>query len=278
MESKEPIRQRLALSVVSVSNGSGDSFGGMVFVMSWLRSTLTAIVSATVSCVPASSHASQTIGPDQHLATQLRKTDELLLNAVHTANRAAWQTFAAPDFFYLDEEGGVTYLDAFLRQLVPMTSEPLKIQTYSLTRAGDTAVVFHEDTDEIRVRYVFTETWQRLNGAWKLRVLHITNVLSDPPSIQLSKAQIEELAGTYYSDSVTYTIRRDGDHILAKRPDGQETELKAETRDMLFSPGNPRVRKVFPRDAAGKVTGFVVRYENSDTLWTKVDGPMLSAD
>ena len=257
--------------MVSKRDGSGDSFDGKVFDMSWLRSTLLAIVSATVSFVPASSHAAQTIGPDQHLAAQLRQSDEILLKAVHTANRSAWQTFAAPDFFYLDEEGGVTYLDAFLRQLVPMTSEPLKIQTYSLTRAGDTAVVFHEDTDEIRVRYVFTETWQRLNGAWKLRVLHITNVLSDPPSIQLSKAQIEELAGTYYSDSVTYTIRRDGDHILAKRPDGQETELKAETRDMLFSPGNPRVRKVFPRDAAGKVTGFVVRYENSDTLWTKVD-------
>ena len=278
MESKEPIRQRLALSVVSVSNGSGDSFGGMVFVMSWLRSTLLAIVSATVSCVPASSHASQMIGPDQHLATQLRKSDEILLKAVHTANRAAWQTFAAPDFFYLDEEGGVTYLDAFLRQLVPMTSKPLQIQTYTLTRAGDTAVVLHEDTDENKVRYIFTETWQRLNGAWKLRVLHVTNVLSDPPSIQLSQAQIDELAGTYSSDSVTYTIRRDGDHILAQRPDGQEIELKAEARDMLFSPGNPRMRKVFLRDAAGKVTGFVVRYENSDTLWTKVDGPMLSAD
>jgi hypothetical protein len=93
--------------------------------MSWLHSTLLAIVSATVSFVPASSHASQTVGPDQHLATQLRKSDEILLKAVHTASRAAWQTFAAPDFFYLDEEGGVTYLDAFLRQLVPMTSKPL---------------------------------------------------------------------------------------------------------------------------------------------------------
>jgi hypothetical protein len=245
--------------------------GIKIFDKSWLRSTLLAIASATVSFVPASSHAAQMIEPDEHLATQLRKNDEILLKAVHTANRAAWQTFAAPDFFYLDEEGGVTYLDAFLRQLVPMISRPLQIQTYRLTRAGDTAVVLHEDTDENNVRYIFTETWQHLNGAWRLRVLHITNVLSDPPSIQLSQAQIDEFAGTYHSDSVIYTILRDGDHILAKRPDGPESELKAETRDILFSPGNPRVRKVFLRDAAGKVNGFVVRHENSDTLWTKVD-------
>ncbi len=245
--------------------------GRKIFDRSWLRSTLLAIVSATVSFVPASSDSAQTIEPDEHLATQLRKNDESLLKAVHTGNRAVWRTFAAPDFFYLDEEGGVTYLDVFLRQLVPMTSKPLQIQTYRLTRAGVTAVVLHEDLDENQVRYVFTETWQRLNGAWKLRLLHITNVLSDPPSIQLSKAQIDELVGTYHSDSATYTIRRDGDQILAKRPDGPETKLEAETRDMLFSPANPRVRKVFLRGAAGKVIGFVVRYENSDTLWTKVD-------
>jgi len=238
--------------------------------MPWLRSTLLAIVSATVSVVPASSYAAQTTRHALCLATELRKKDEILLQAVHTANRAAWQTFAAPDFFYLDEEGGVTYLDAFLLKLEPMTSRPLQIQTYTLTRAGNTAVVLHEDTDENKVRYIFTETWQRLNGGWKLRVLHISNVLSDPPAIQLSRAQIDELAGVYRSGSGTYTVRRDGDHILAKRVDSPEGEQKAETRDILFSPGNPRVRKVFLRDAAGKVTGFVVRYENSDILWTKI--------
>jgi Domain of unknown function (DUF4440) len=246
------------------------SLGMNIFYMSCFRSALLAIAFATVSFLPASSPAAQTTEPDPSLATQLRKRDEILLRAVHTANRAAWRTFAAPDFFYLDEEGGVTYLDAFLRQLAPVTSKPLQIQTYKLTRAGDTAVVLHEDTDENKVPYIFTETWQRLNGAWKLRVLHVANVLSDPPSIQLSQAQIDELAGTYRSESGICTIRREGDRILAKRADGPESEQRAETRDVLFSPGNPRVRKVFLRDAAGKVTGFVVRYESSDALWTKV--------
>ena len=105
------------------------------FYMSCFLSTLLAIALAAVSFVPVSSPAAQTIEPDPPLATQLRKSDDLLLKAVHTADRAAWQTFAAPDFFYLDEEGGVTYLDTFLRQLQPMTSKPLQIQTYKLTRA-----------------------------------------------------------------------------------------------------------------------------------------------
>ncbi|MBV8143133.1 MAG: nuclear transport factor 2 family protein [Verrucomicrobia bacterium] len=125
----------------------------------------------------------QDIKPDPDLAVRLRQADVLLLIAVHTADRATWLRFAAPDFFYLDEEGGVTYLDAFLNELAPMSTKPLEIQTFKLTRAGDTAIVLLEDTDEHQVHYIFTETWQQLKGDWRLRVLHITNVLSDPPAI-----------------------------------------------------------------------------------------------
>ena len=207
---------------------------------------------------------------DPALSIPLHKKDEVLLTAVHTADRKAWRSLVAPDFFYLDEEGGITYLDAFLRQLAPMSTQPLRIQTYKLTRAGDTAIVLHEDTDEHDVRYIFTETWQRLNGDWKLRVLHVTNVLSDPPAIQLTQAQIDEVAGTYRAGSATCSIRREGSRILYQRMNGPTVEQKAETRDVLFTPGAPRVRRIFIREASGQVSGFLVRYENSDTLWRKV--------
>lgn len=213
----------------------------------------------------------QTLTSDETLTAELRKSDELLLTAVHTAERAVWQKLAAPDFFYLDEEGGVTYLSDFLRELEPMSSKPLVIQTYKLTRINDTAVVLHEDTDENKVRYIFTETWQQLDGQWKLRALHITNVLSDPPAIALSAAQIDELVGVYRTGHNTCVIRREGDRIIAERSGRPDAELKAETRDVLFQPKwDPRTRMIFLRDAKGRVTGFIVRYESSDTLWTKV--------
>jgi hypothetical protein len=192
-----------------------------------------------------------------------------LLSAVHTADRPTWQKFATSDFFYLDEEGGVTYLSEFLQELAPMATKPLQIQTYKLTRINETAIVLHEDIDENKVRYIFTETWQRLDGTWKLRALHITNVLSDPPAIKLNTAQIEELAGTYRSGLNTFTVRGDGDRIFASRAGDPERERKAETRDVLFTPGEPRRRIIFLRGSMGKVTGLVVRYESSDTLWTK---------
>jgi hypothetical protein len=220
-----------------------------------------------LSAIP---QAQQPVETASVLAAQLRRSDELLLTAVHTADRAVWLRFAAPDFFYLDEAGGVTYLDEFLRGLTPMTTKPLQIQSYKLSRMNDTVVVLHEDMDANKVRYIFTETWQRLEDKWKLRVLHITNVLSDPPAIQLSKTQIDELAGTYRSGSDIYIVRRQDNRIFAGGAGAPEKELMAETRDVLFSPGgDPRKRRIFLRDSTGKVTGFVVRYESSDTVWTK---------
>ena len=94
-------------------------------------------------------------------------------------------------------------------------------------------------------------------------------MLSDPPAIKLSTAQIEELAGTYRSGSDTFTVRGDGDRMFARRAGAPERERKAETRDVLFTPGEPRRRIIFLRESMGKVTGLVMRYESSDTLWTK---------
>ena len=236
--------------------------------MSRFRITLFVIALTTYIFVFANSHA-QTVESDSALAAQLRRSDELLLSAVHTADSSIWQKFAASDFFYLDEEGRVTYLTEFLQELAPMATKPLQIRTYKLYRINETAIVLHEDTDENKVRYIFTETWQRLDGTWKLRALHITNVLSDPPAIKLNTAQIEELAGTYRSGSDTLAVRGDGDRIFVNRAGAPERERKAETRDVLFTPGEPRRRIIFLRDSMGKVTGLVVRYESSDVVWTK---------
>jgi len=40
-------------------------------------------------------------------------------------------------------------------------------------------------------------------------------------------------------------------------------------RDVLFVPEQPRIRKIFQRDAKGKITGFVDRSESWDLVWKK---------
>jgi hypothetical protein len=45
--------------------------------------------------------------------------------------------------------------------------------------------------------------------------------------------------------------------------------LKVELADCLFVPGQTRLRKIFQRDAQGRITGFVERRESWDVQWTR---------
>ena len=218
----------------------------------------------------------QANAPDAEVVAQLRARDEALLAAVHNGGRAAWEKATTPDFLYV-EEGDVTPRAQFLAELEPDGSEPLKIRSFEGHVYGDLALVVHRDDAPAEAgatrpagQYLMTETWQRIDGQWKLHLVHIDAVRTDPPALQLTLAQLDELAGTYRSGAKTYVLRREGTRLLGARNGGVATEQKAETRDVLFTPGETRSRKVFERGADGKVTGFVRRDENSDVLWLRV--------
>jgi hypothetical protein len=40
---------------------------------------------------------------------------------------------------------------------------------------------------------------------------------------------------------------------------------------VFFVPGEPRLRYLFQRDAAGRITGFLQRRESWDLVWKRVD-------
>jgi hypothetical protein len=132
--------------------------------------------------------------------------------------------------------------------------------------AGDTAIVVHYDGEtehyfgsDLHAEYLMTETWQKIKGEWMLRIVHAAAVPADPVPVALTHEQIDQFIGTYRAGELTYTIRRDGDRIPGSRPGRAEVQLQAETRDILFVPGQPRTRKIFRRDARGKVVDFVDR-------------------
>jgi hypothetical protein len=64
-------------------------------------------------------------------------------------------------------------------------------------------------------------------------------------------------------------IQWDGKQLVGGRQGREMKPLEVEMRDVLFIPGQPRIRKIFQRDANGKITGFVDRRESWDLLWRR---------
>lgn len=215
------------------------------------------------------------------LAAQLRTMDQVLLDAIPVGGRAAWEREVAPDFVYVAEDGTVVDRADFLKALVPSPPfdvSPYRIHDHAVAVLGDVAVVVHHDDEtgeyfgsRLTGQYLTTETWQRLDGAWKLRSVHTSAVPTNPPAVALTPAELDEVAGTYRAATEMCILRREGDRLLSKSAGGPEREWKAETRDTFFVPGRTRLRAVFRRDAAGKVTGFSWCNENRAVAYTRVD-------
>ena len=98
----------------------------------------------------------------------------------------------------------------------------------------------------------------------------VAAVLKDPPSVKLTQQQLCEYNGSYSmtADIVT-TLKCTQDGFTAERTGRPATQYLAEVPDVFFVAGQPRTRRIFVRDAQGKVVGFVDRREGEDMRWNR---------
>jgi len=76
--------------------------------------------------------------------------------------------------------------------------------------------------------------------------------------------------GTYKAGAdFTFVITRHGDELTGAVNGGKPYAMKAELKDVLFTPGQPRLRRIVQRDAGGKVVGVISRRDGHDALILK---------
>jgi ketosteroid isomerase-like protein len=210
----------------------------------------------------------------------LRAQTQEMLDAVAAGDTKVWDRYLDPQMLYLSEAGEVETKAQLLDELKPLPpgiSGHIAISRFEVRPFGDTAVVLHVDEEtenyfghEIHAQYMNTATWRRASDGWKLIAQQVIATLADPPAIALSAAQLDDYAGNYrLTDEIHYAIRRDGDHLVGERTGRPPQALRIEARDVAFVPGQPRSRKVFQRDAGGRITGFADRREGRDIVWTR---------
>jgi ketosteroid isomerase-like protein len=140
---------------------------------------------------------------------------------------------------------------------------------------GDTAVTSftdnltqHANGAMRTASFLSTEVWQKKDGHWLLISSQTMTKPKEPAAATLKPAELDDYIGTYSANGVTVEIERK-DAALASSTNGAEaTKLEMEARDVAFTPGQPRLRRVFIRDG-GKVTGFLSIRESGDVFFKR---------
>ena len=154
-----------------------------------------------------------------------------------------------------------------------LKQEDFRIEVHgnvAVTSFTDVATVqFHGQT--LHAKYLSTEVWLRLPTGWKMISSQTMAAQDDPPAVKLPRNTLQEYVGVYAAgDDYTYRIDCDDGELTGTPRDGKPSALKAELRDVLFTPGQPRTRKIFQRDEDGKVIGFISRREGHDLVLRRV--------
>jgi hypothetical protein len=156
-------------------------------------------------------------------------------------------------------------------------SGSITVTDFSVQVYGRVAVTTYVDDEregfhgqELHAQYRETDTWIRESAGWKLIGAQALALQEDPPHVELSDEILNSYVGRYRAaPDYVYAIARDSAGLVGRVNEGGPQRLLAELQDVLFVPGQPRVRKLVQRNAAGAVTGFVSRREGRDVVFTR---------
>ena len=220
-------------------------------------------------------------GLDTSAATLQRMTQELV-DGITNGDSAPWRRYLDERVSFTDENGARltrAQLIAQARPLPPGVSGSIRVTDFSVQLHGQVAVTTYVDDEhehfhgqDLHAQYRETDTWIRDGASWKMIGAQALALQEDPPHVQLADDVLGSYVGRYRAaPDYVYAITRDSTGLWGRVNDGPPQRLLAEIQDVLFVPGQPRVRKLIQRNGAGAgaVTGFVSRREGRDVVFTR---------
>jgi ketosteroid isomerase-like protein len=205
-----------------------------------------------------------------------------LSDAIAAGDTAIWDKYLDASVIFAEEDDTYKGKADMLKEIAPLPkglSGTIKIELLSYHEDDDVAVgLFRQDEIEhyfgqtIYAKYLTNTTWKKRADGWKLIAAQVLAEKTDPPAIALPAKQLAQYVGRYKlkdSDAI-YSLKLVDKQLIGTRDARKPATWNAEASDVFFISGDPRIRKIFQRDASGKVIGFIERRESWDIVWTKI--------
>jgi Domain of unknown function (DUF4440) len=206
-------------------------------------------------------------------------------DALVPGDTAVWDKYLDATVIYAEEDDSYKGKAETLKELKPLPKGlggTIKIELLSYREEGDVAVaLFRQNETEhyfaqtIYAKYLTNTTWRKRADGWKLIAGQVLAERTDPPAIKLPTTQLAQYVGTYQlkDSEPSFALTLVEGQLVGTRNGRKPGQWNAEAADVFFIAGDPRIRKIFQRDASGRVTGFVERRESWDIVWVKTGPP-----
>jgi ketosteroid isomerase-like protein len=211
---------------------------------------------------------------DSSTAALIRRQSQAFSDASASGDAAVLASYLDDNVVFMNENGTLSTAGpppSGVSNRLVQTDWHLKLHgSVAVTGFTDVSTVhFHGQVQT--AKYRSTEVWLKEPDGWKMISSQTIALQVDPPAITLPAAELAGYAGTYTAGpGYVVSIKVDGSGLAAAINGAPAIPLKAEVRDVFFAPGQPRLRRIFERDASGAVTGFVSRHEGHDIKLTRV--------
>jgi hypothetical protein len=220
-------------------------------------------------------------GNDAATQSELVAITQELMDAIPLGKADVWQRVLADDAMLIDEYGrrqtkkeAVDGIHAFPKGY----SGSIEIRSPEVRVDGDVAVLngeFYERESvfeqKLLVCYIFSNTFVRRDGAWRLLAANDVTLPTVPPPLNVADLPVADYPGVYsYGPDHAFTVARDGDGLFyTTKAGGRRTALDAIARDVFMDGGDEKSLLVFRRDARGKVVELIERRKFNDLHMTR---------
>jgi hypothetical protein len=207
---------------------------------------------------------------------------QAMSDAIASGNAAVWDKFLDPNVIFAEEDDTYKGKADMLKEIVRLPkglSGIIRVELLSYHEEDGVAVaLFRQHETEhyfgqtIYAKYLTSTTWRKRPDGWKLIASQVLAEKIDPPAITLPAKQLAQYAGKYQlkDSAATYSLQLVDGQLIGTRDARKPASWNAEASDVFFLSGDPRIRKIFQRDASGKIIGFIERRESWDIVWLKI--------
>ena len=202
------------------------------------------------------------------------------MDSLIAGDRTPWKLYFAEDALFFDEKGRDMDTKTMIESIKPLPAGyggMIKITESKVLFAPGVAILSYisDETQtiygqELHARFHTTDTWLYRGGRWQVAASQVLRYYEDPAMGMIADKMLNDYVGTYQATpGHVIVVTLEGKQLFAKRDDAERVRMLPESPDLFFRVG-AEGRRLFRRDAAGRVVALVDRRNNEDVLWKKL--------